>query len=515
MDAVTTKTGAQRALAAGQSYCPQCERMYPDGDHCPEDGSRLVKIKAVKDPLLGRVLDGRYTIIEKLGQGGMGAVYRAAQHSVDREVAVKVVNAHLVSDPDAIRRFLREAKIASRLSHPNAVGVLDFGQSDDGLFYLVMELVAGSTLDQVLKGGGTMRPDRIVRIGAQVCDALEGAHALQIVHRDLKPANIMLLSHGRDLVKVLDFGLAKSVATDNAVTTMTNAGALLGTPAFMPPELALGQPCDGRADLYALGCILYLLGSGRLPFTSDSPHELIAAHAHDPAPPMTGVPEALAAVVDRLLEKDPNKRFQTAAETREALEASVDGRFSTPYPINGDTPPSIRPVSGMNRSSADELVTSETIAAPTANAVTMSEPRRRRWVVPVLAAFALAGAGVGALVATSGGDAERAATEEIAPAVTPEVAKPAAEPAPTDPPSPPPQGSASNAVETQQAAAPLPPSPTIPAKTPAKTPTKKTSSKSGSAKAPAHTTKAAPTTTPPTKTTAPPPPAKGSGALPF
>src|SRR5262249_20689275 len=153
-----------------------------------------------------------YTILEKLGQGGMGAVYRASQHGLGREVAIKVVSSHLVSEADVIKRFLREAKLASKLAHPNAVAVLDFGQTDDGLFYLVMELVVGRTLDLVVKSEKVFKPERVVRIGTQVCDALQGAHELQIVHRDLKPSNIMLLSSGRDLVKVLDFGLAKSVA---------------------------------------------------------------------------------------------------------------------------------------------------------------------------------------------------------------------------------------------------------------------------------------------------------------
>ncbi len=257
----------------GQLYCPNCEKHYHVGDKCPLDGTKLVKIAAALDPLLGRDIDGRYTILEKLGQGGMGAVYRASQHGLDREVAIKVVSAHLVSDPAVVKRFLREAKLASRLSHPNAVGVLEFGQTEDGVFYLVMELVTGRTLDHVIKSEKVLKPERVVRIGMQVCDALEGAHSLSIIHRDLKPANIMLLAKGRDLVKVLDFGLAKVVGADQTTVTMTNAGALLGTPAFMPPELALGLPCDARADLYSLGVVLYLAGSGRLPFMSDSPHE--------------------------------------------------------------------------------------------------------------------------------------------------------------------------------------------------------------------------------------------------
>ena len=359
----------------GEWYCPSCEKQFPVGDRCPTDGTRLVKLAAQLDPFIGRDLDGRYTIVEKLGQGGMGAVYRGSQHSVGRDCAIKVISSNLVSDADVIKRFLREAKLASRLSHPNAVAVLDFGQTEDGVFYLAMELVTGRTLDQVLKAEKVFRPERVVRIGAQVCDALEGAHALQIVHRDLKPSNIMLLNRGRDLVKVLDFGLAKSLAPDQTSTTMTGAGALLGTPAFMPPELALGQPCDGRADLYSLGCVLYLLGSGRLPFVSTSAHELIALHGTEKAPPMLGVPPALAKVVERLLEKDPDARYQSAAEAREALEAAVDGRVYTPpagMPIARETNPSIGPFP----KTTDDLMNDETISPPS------PQPTQRRALTP-------------------------------------------------------------------------------------------------------------------------------------
>jgi serine/threonine-protein kinase len=432
----------------GDLYCPTCERTYFDGVHCPEDGTRLVRIKPQIDPLLGRNLDGRYTIVEKLGQGGMGAVYRGTQHSVGREIAIKVISAHLVADRDAIKRFLREAKLASRLAHPNAVSVMEFGQTDDGLLYLVMELVTGRTLDQVIKREGVLKPERIVRIGMQVCDALEGAHALQIVHRDLKPANIMLLSQGRDLVKVLDFGLAKSVAPDQAATTMTNAGALLGTPAYMPPELALGGACDGRADLYSLGVILYLLGTGSLPFVSESPHELIAMHGHEKAPPMTGVPPGLAAVVDRLLEKKPEDRFQSAADTREALDAALGARMPTPVPSSSgfhagtDTNPSLGPFLATSQQFAHlsdtpvpkrpsstaihQLVTSDTIAVAPSTASSIVESARPaarspRWLVPVLA-LAVLGIGAGAFAMIRGGSNQTAAT----PSVTPEPATPPA-----------------------------------------------------------------------------------------
>jgi len=230
-------------------YCPTCEGTFGSGERCPTDNTRLVRISRRGDQMIGRELDGRYTVIELIGQGAMGSVYRGTQHSVGREVAIKAVNASLMNESTLIKRFLREAKLASRLVHPNAVAALDFGQTDDGMFYLVMELVSGRTLDKLLAAERALTPPRVVRIGAQICDALEGAHALEIVHRDLKPANVMIMATGRDLVKVLDFGLAKSLALDASTATMTNAGALIGTPAYMPPELVTGEPVDARADL--------------------------------------------------------------------------------------------------------------------------------------------------------------------------------------------------------------------------------------------------------------------------
>ncbi len=280
---MTTDSTRESAPVVGVLYCPTCELEEPSGTVCPRDGTRLVRLASARDPMIGRNLDDRFTIEEKLGAGGMGAVYRARQHSVGRDVAIKVVHPGLVADRDATKRFLREAKLASRLSHPNIVSVLDFGQTSDGLFYLVMELVNGRTLHDALLDGGRLTLDRVVRIVSQLCDALEGAHALPIMHRDLKPANIMLLTAGRDLVKVLDFGLAKSLAVDATSITMTSAGAILGTPTFMPPEVANGQPYDERADLYSLGCILYLLVAGRPPFVTDSVPEMIALHGR-PSP---------------------------------------------------------------------------------------------------------------------------------------------------------------------------------------------------------------------------------------
>ena len=434
----------EQSTSPAQLYCPTCEKTFGTGERCPDDNTRLVRLGA-RDPLVGRELDGRYTIAERIGAGGMGPVYRAHQHSVGRDVAVKVVNTHLVAETDVVKRFLREAKLASKLGHPNAVSVLDFGQTDDGVFYLVMELVAGRTLDVVLASEPRFRIERVVKIGAQICDALEAAHALSIVHRDLKPSNVMLLDQGRDLVKVLDFGLAKSIAPDQTSTTMTGAGAVVGTPAFLPPELALGMPCDGRADLYSLGCMLYLMGSGRLPFMSDTAHDLMWMHAHEKAPPMHGVPQALADVVDRLLEKQPADRYQTAAETRAALEDAL-GSISQPV---------IRPVIGARLHSEAEvsrLVSQNTLAvaaAPTIVPVLPVAPaRRRRWPW-LVAALAVAG---GAAVAIGLSTSSTSTPAPLAPA--------AAKPALLQPPvvvQPPPAPPVHQAVEPPVREAPKPP----------------------------------------------------------
>ncbi|HEY5922881.1 MAG TPA: protein kinase [Kofleriaceae bacterium] len=275
------------------------------------------------DPLIGRDLDGRYTIVDKLGHGGMGNVYRAKQHGLGREVAIKVVTPRLGVDKLAVKRFIREAQLAGKLSHPNAVAMLESGQTKDGMLYLVMELVPGRTLEEVVGAEGKLSAQRVVRIGTQICDALEGAHALQIVHRDLKPANIMLTASSRDLVKVLDFGLAKSLSEASGATMMTSAGAVIGTPAFMPPESVTGGVVDHRADLYSLGCTLFFAAMGKLPFESTAVAEMIAMHAVEPPPPLLGVQVGLANVIERLLAKAPTERYANAAETRDALEVAL------------------------------------------------------------------------------------------------------------------------------------------------------------------------------------------------
>jgi len=321
---------------AEEAYCSACNQSFPSGTTvCPNDGARLIKLAAQRDDLIGRVLDARYEIRAPLGKGGMGTVYRGWQLSVDREVAIKVIHPKLSNDRSAVKRFLREARLASRLSQPNIVNVYDFGQSE-GVLYLVMELLRGHTLAGELGQGRRINPKRTVTIASQLCDALEAAHAQGIVHRDLKPSNIVILDDppGRDLIKVLDFGLAKSLIQDSG-SVVTNTDALLGTPLYMAPEQIEGKVSDQRADLYSLGCILYEMLTGKPPFVDNAVSVVLARHMHDvhiALPPH--VPARLRTLIDKLLAKAPEERLQTAGEVRRVLE---DVRDSAPS-LGNDTP---------------------------------------------------------------------------------------------------------------------------------------------------------------------------------
>jgi serine/threonine protein kinase len=314
---------------AAEAYCSACNQSFPsDTKVCPNDGARLIKLAAERDDLIGRVLDERYEIRAPLGKGGMGTVYRGWQLSVDREVAIKVIHPKLSNDRSAVKRFLREARLASRLSQPNIVNVYDFGQSGNVL-YLVMELLRGHTLASELGQGRRINPKRTITVAAQLCDALEAAHAQGIVHRDLKPSNIVILDDppGRDLIKVLDFGLAKSLIQDSG-SVVTNTDALLGTPLYMAPEQIEGKVSDQRADLYSLGCMLYEMLTGRPPFVENAVSAVLARHMHDAhaeLPPH--VPAKLRGLIDKLLAKAPDKRLQTAGEVHKILE---DVRDSAP-----------------------------------------------------------------------------------------------------------------------------------------------------------------------------------------
>jgi tetratricopeptide (TPR) repeat protein len=299
--------------------CPQCSTQC-DETHkfCPGCGFPIGKIAASPDdPLIGRALPGGYLIIELVGIGGMGRVYRAEQTNLGRTVAVKIIHPHLVGEENAAARFITEARAASRLNHPNSVGIIDFGKTPDGQLYLVMEFLRGRDLARVTYEDGALPFRRIVDVLRQTLAALAEAHTENIIHRDLKPENIILepVRSGGDFVKVVDFGLAKMRA-ETQQPGITSPGIVCGTPEYMSPEQARGDPLDARSDLYSVGVILYQLLTGRLPFEADSPTQVVLAHLTQPpkdprqVAPDRQIPEQLADMVLKALAKDPKDRYQ-------------------------------------------------------------------------------------------------------------------------------------------------------------------------------------------------------------
>jgi serine/threonine-protein kinase len=280
--------------------------------------------------MIGRTLPGGYIILDLVGIGGMGRVYRAEQTALSRTVAVKVIHPHLVGEENTAARFITEARAASRLNHPNSVGVIDFGKTDDGQLYLVMEFLRGKDLARVQYEAGSLTFRRTVSILRQVLAALAEAHHLEIIHRDLKPENIILepVRSGGDFVKVVDFGLAKMRA-ETAAPGITSPGIVCGTPEYMSPEQGRGDTLDPRSDIYAVGVVMYQLLAGRLPFEAESPTQVVLMHIGEPpkdpreVAPEREIPEALVLVCLKALQKEPEQRFNNADEFSEALDSAM------------------------------------------------------------------------------------------------------------------------------------------------------------------------------------------------
>ncbi len=286
------------------------------------------------DPWEGRRL-GKYTILERIGGGGMGVVYRGHDESLDRDVAVKLLPRELSTDSSYLDRFLAEAKSAARLQHANAAAIYEVGLQD-GQYYLAMELITGGSVEERLARGGAFRPLEATAAAADACRGLQAAHAAGIVHRDIKPANLLFTEEG--MVKVVDFGLAKQ--TFESGRGMTRTGEVLGTPYFMSPEQCNAEPADQRSDLYSLGAAYYTMLTGAAPYQDrGSAVQVMFAHCHsDPPDPRSSnpsVPEACAAVVTRAMAKKPEHRYQSAREMLQDLDAiaamlSGSVRFALP-----------------------------------------------------------------------------------------------------------------------------------------------------------------------------------------
>ena len=303
-----------------QKTCPTCGTEYPLSERfCPRDGTALRSASPTAD-LLGQVVADRYHILKKLGEGGMGTVYLAEHVKMGRKSALKVMNPGMNTDPDAIARFNREASNASRLSHPNICGIYDFGETPDGLIYLAMEFIEGTSLTDLIEKDGSLQPSRAASIIHQTGDALQVAHDAGIVHRDLKPDNIMIARNrdGTDLVKVVDFGIAKASSSDAQKVTKT--GMVVGTPEYMSPEQLAGDKLDGRSDIYSLGLVAFNCVTGKLPFPSESAQEAMIMRLTDrprtlaEMAPGTEWPAAVQECMDRGLARDAADRYQSAAE---------------------------------------------------------------------------------------------------------------------------------------------------------------------------------------------------------
>ena len=304
--------------------CPRCGKEYPDTTTlCPSDGEALEK---TDDSLLGQILVDKYRIEERLSSGGMGTVYRGTHVLMDKTVAIKVLRPALAADEKIVARFSREARAASKILHPHALSVTDFGEAENGVVFLVMEYLAGTTLKEIIRQEGQMPLPRVVGIMRQVGSALDAAHAEGVVHRDLKSDNIMLLSsYGTDYAKVLDFGIAKIKEPEGGYDPgLTAPDLVIGTPQYMSPEQCSQSPdIDARSDIYSLGVIVYEMLVGHVPFAGSSSTAIMLKHLQEPAPSVLkereDLPESVARVIARTLEKRPEDRYETVGQLIEDL----------------------------------------------------------------------------------------------------------------------------------------------------------------------------------------------------
>jgi eukaryotic-like serine/threonine-protein kinase len=327
------------SLDDAMKSCTHCQTTYPENVvFCPRDGTALRSLNPWSERALIR---GKYFLLCKVGQGGMGAVYKALHLVFDELRALKVINEEFARDEAFVKRFKHEAVLARKLQHPNAVRVDDIDESEDGRAFIVMEFIEGPSLKSLVETQGALAPERVCSMARQVASALEAAHGLGMVHRDIKPANIVLVPTGDgEQAKVLDFGIAKlkeSRVGSPSGSTLTSAGMVIGTPQYMSPEQALGKrgdELDGRSDLYSLGVVMYQMLTASLPFKADTSLQMLMDHIHTPPKPIQQarpdlqIPDSLARLVMKCLEKRPELRPPTAQaliEELDAVEAEIRG----------------------------------------------------------------------------------------------------------------------------------------------------------------------------------------------
>jgi serine/threonine protein kinase len=336
-----------------------------------------------QDPFIGRdILDGQFQILQKIGSGGMGAVYKALQPAMNRMVGVKILHPKLANRKDLTSRFRREARAMSHLSHPNTVKVFLYGELDDGSLYIVMEFLEGKNLNQTVRADGPFPVERALPVLIQVCGALDEAHTQGIIHRDLKPENIFLCQQAgiRDYPKVLDFGLAKVTEREMrpGSVILTQEGMVFGTPEFMSPEQAQGKVLTAASDIYSLAVILYEVLTGKLPFEARTAMEYIQAHVTVPPIPIDqrlpgrNFPPLLWQVIERALRKRPEERFATAADFATAMQAVLAGHTQMPSNLGMGVP------APQHMSTPAPPISSQPAPIPTAPAPPMREQQSTR-----------------------------------------------------------------------------------------------------------------------------------------
>ena len=327
--------------------CLECNTHFQgDFSECPEDGSKLVNVP--DDPIIGKVLGEKYRILCPVGKGSMGMVYKAIQESTGREMAVKLLHHFLGTNSDSVKRFHREARAVSRLSHPNIIRLYDFGVMDQGQPYIVTELLKGVTLADVVRKRGYLELKQALPLFEQVCAAIGEAHRSRVIHRDLKPENIVLEDvdikgdlNSLDLIKknairVLDFGVAKMWSHSGASSaSLTLEGKVCGSPAYMSPEQCRGVDVDYRTDIYSMGVVFFETLTGKRPFSADDLMALMLMHVNNQAPSLGAVqpevtfPPELNETIMKAMAKNPNERQQSAEELWEDIQASCRGRQKT------------------------------------------------------------------------------------------------------------------------------------------------------------------------------------------
>jgi serine/threonine protein kinase len=407
------------SLAEDARFCPACGKATSPTETQAQSPASLYGAEA---NMIGREIAGRYRILAKLGEGGMGAVYRGEQMSLKRAVAVKVLRPELSTNQNILKRFNAEAEVVAKLGHPNTVNIYDFGQDSDGSLFIAMEFIEGESLRKVLHEQGPLAPARALAIATQIAASLADAHAHGIIHRDLKPDNVMLQARGRqrDVVRVLDFGIAKlrddSRATQQA---MTQAGDMLGTPQYMAPEQIRGEAIDGRVDVYALGCMLYEMVTARMPFEAPSIMAMLSKHLlENPVPPSVrrpdlAIPPAIDQLVMAAMSKDPNGRPPSMEQLGEHLAALLaiqppDPNRPPTTPLSAvqgiASPPPLTPAAPSAYASPTPAFTPPPPGPPTPmGAQVQATPSTRgsgRGVVYAVLALLVVGGGVGIFVAT-------------------------------------------------------------------------------------------------------------------